>query len=317
LKLRWLTTGLPLILSLGIMALMINGQLQDSVFRLRLNEATLVVVVGILLSAMLAVNFIAQERLLRIHQQSMEKARAETAEEHRRFLNRLDHEMKNPLMAIRAGLANLRSTTDEAAQQPIMDGIDTQAMRLSHLVVDLRKVAEIGTRPLECSPISASDLLREAVATVQDDPLAQERVLVLNLPHNDVLINGDRDLLVLALHNLLNNALKFTCPENQISVCGFSDGSLVTFEVADDGPGIPEAERSQVWKELYRGQAAQGVPGNGIGLSLVQAITERHGGQATLQSAPGKGTVVTIRLPIHHEDDLKPVHSPVRPPFTE
>jgi two-component system OmpR family sensor kinase len=302
-KLRWLTVGLPLALSLGIIALMINGQLQDPVFRLRLSEATLVVVVGILLSVLLAVNFLAQERLIRIHRESMARAREETAEEHRRFLNRLDHEMKNPLMAIRAGLANLRSTTDEPASQQITASIDAQAVRLSHLVTDLRKVADIGARPLERDPIQATELVREAFSTVQDAPLTQQRRLTLNLPPDNDLIAGDRDLLVLALHNLIDNALKFTRPGDQIEVRAFKAGDTFMFEVADTGPGIPQPEINQVWKELYRGQAAHGVPGNGIGLALVRAIIERHGGQVDLRSTPGQGTTVGIRLPIYRQNN--------------
>jgi two-component system, OmpR family, sensor kinase len=302
-KLRWLTVGVPLALSLGIIALMINGQLTDPVFRLRLSEATLVVVVGILLSALLAVNFAAQERLIRIHRESMARAREETAEEHRRFLNRLDHELKNPLMAIRAGLANLSSTTDELASQQITTSIDAQAVRLSHLVADLRKVADIGTRPLERDPIQATELVREAFSTVQDDPLTRQRRLTLNLRPDNDLIAGDRDLLVLALHNLIDNALKFTRPDDQIEVRAFKAGDTFVFEVADSGLGIPDTEISQVWKELYRGPAAHGVPGNGIGLALVQAIVERHGGQVDLRSTPGQGTTVGIRLPIYRQNN--------------
>ncbi len=298
-KLRWLTVGIPLVLSLGIMVLMINGQLQDSVLRLRLSEASLVIIVGLLLSALLAVNFASQERLKRIHENSMARAREETAEEHRRFLNRLDHEMKNPVMAIRAGLANLDGLSDEGTRASAMATIEAQVLRLSHLVGDLRKVADIGTRPLEQLPILAADLVAEAFATAQDDALAPQRQLVLNLPPEDILIQGDRDLLILALHNVINNAIKFTCPGDQIAVHGFRDGDVFAVEVSDSGPGIPAPEVAQVWKELYRGQAAHGIPGNGIGLALVRAIVERHGGQANLQSTSGQGTTVSLRLPIY------------------
>ncbi len=302
-RLRWLTIVLPLALSLGIIVLMINGQLSDPVFRLRLSEDTLVVVVGIMLSALLAVNFSAQEELNRIHRESMVQAREETAEEHRRFLNRLDHEMKNPLMAIRAGLANLRDTTDKQVHEQITASIDSQVMRLSHLVGDLRKVAEIGARPLERCPIRATELAQEAFSTVQDDPLTPQRRLTLHLSPNDDLIDGDRDLLVVALHNLINNALKFTRPGDAIEVRAFREGGVFVFEVADNGPGIPESDVDQVWKELYRGQAARGVPGNGIGLALVQAIVERHGGQVSLQSTPGAGTTVRFQLPIYRPNN--------------
>jgi two-component system OmpR family sensor kinase len=110
-------------------------------------------------------------------------------------------------------------------------------------------------------------------------------------------VPGDRDLLFLLFHNLLDNALKFTQPGNTIELRAFEDGSKVVVEVADTGPGIPEKEVPLVWEELYRGENARGVPGSGIGLALVRAIAERHYGQVSLRSRVGQGTVFTLHLP--------------------
>jgi two-component system OmpR family sensor kinase len=109
---------------------------------------------------------------------------------------------------------------------------------------------------------------------------------------------GDWDLLFLASYNLLDNALKFTRPGDTVEVRAFEDGAFVAIEVADTGPGIPEDDVSRVWEELYRGQGARGIPGSGLGLALVRAIVERHGGQVKLRSRLGQGTVVTMRLPV-------------------
>jgi two-component system OmpR family sensor kinase len=109
---------------------------------------------------------------------------------------------------------------------------------------------------------------------------------------------GDWDLLFLATYNLLDNALKFTRPGDTVEVRAFEGGAFVVIEVADTGPGILEEEVSRVWEELYRGQGARGVPGSGLGLALVRAIVERHGGRVTLRSREGQGTVVTMRLPV-------------------
>ena len=145
-----------------------------------------------------------------------------------------------------------------------------------------------------------ADLLQEVVEGIQDRPEAPQRELALTVPRApwplpDV--QGDPDLLFLALHNLLTNALKFTQPGDRIEVRALEDGAAVVVEVADTGPGIPEAEAPLVWEELYRGQGARGVPGSGLGLALVRAIAERHGGQVALRSREGQGTVFTLRLP--------------------
>jgi two-component system OmpR family sensor kinase len=111
-------------------------------------------------------------------------------------------------------------------------------------------------------------------------------------------VEGDQDLLFLAAHNLVDNALKFTQPGDTIEIRAFEDGEQVVIEVADTGPGIPEEEIPHIWDELFRGQGGHGIPGSGLGLALVRAIAERHGGQVTLRSRRGQGTVFTLRLPV-------------------
>jgi two-component system OmpR family sensor kinase len=109
---------------------------------------------------------------------------------------------------------------------------------------------------------------------------------------------GDRDLLFLSIVNLLDNALKFTRPGDTIEVRAFEDRRSVVIEVADTGPGIPDDELPRVGEELYRGRAAHGVQGSGLGLALARAIVQRHGGAVIIRSRAGQGTVVTVRLPV-------------------
>jgi two-component system OmpR family sensor kinase len=228
-------------------------------------------------------------------------ARREAVEERRRFLQRLDHELKNPLTAIRVGVANLAGDPPRAARQEALTTVEAEVLRLSRLTSDLRKLADLETRPLEQAPVDAAELLEEVVAVAQDQPAAAGRQLTLVLPRAPwpvptILI--DRDLLFLALYNLLDNALKFTHPGDTVEVRAFDDGNTVVIEVADTGPGIPEDEIPRVWEELYRGREARGVPGSGLGLALVRAVIERHGGQVTMRSRVGQGTVVRVTLPI-------------------
>ena len=86
----------------------------------------------------------------------------------------------------------------------------------------------------------------------------------------------------------------------------FEDGARVAIEVADTGPGIPEAEQPHVWEELYRGQATRAVPGSGLGLALVRTIVQRHDGRIDLRSRVGQGTVVTLRLPTRLDHSARP-----------
>lgn len=100
------------------------------------------------------------------------------------------------------------------------------------------------------------------------------------------------------MHNLLDNALKFSRPGDHAELRASEDGASVVIDVADTGPGIPAEDLPHIWEELYRGQGARAVPDSGLGMALTQAIVQRHGGQVTVRSRAGQGTVFTLRLPI-------------------
>jgi signal transduction histidine kinase len=297
-RLIWLTVILPVGISLLILVLMTTGLLSDPVIDVEIDESVVVIVIGILLSCMIILNILAQNWRTAIYEQNMIYARAETAAEHRRFLNRLDHELKNPLMAIRAGLVNLAGTTDPETRATIFTSVDSQIQRLSHLITDLRKVADIGVQPLEAGPVNVNELLDEIMLIAREDPNASQRSLSLVLPPSPLPpILGDNDLMLLALHNLVGNALKFTRPGDQIQISGTGVGESVIIEICDTGPGLSTTDQEHIWEELYRGSNAQGVSGSGIGLALVRAIVEHHQGEVSFQSASGQGTVVTLRFP--------------------
>lgn len=271
------------------------------IIRWRADLGTWLALLGGLLTLLsltgIAVWTAAERRLAR----ALSEARQTQAEAHRRFLRRLDHELKNPLTAIHIGLANLTATAPEERRAQTLDSVKTQINRLSKLTTDLRKLAELETNPLERAPVNITEVLREALALVSERPEATTRRLTLTLPQAPwplPTVAGDRDLLALALHNLLDNALKFTHPGDTIEVRAMEDGQVLTVEIADTGPGIPEDELPHVFEELYRGQGSRGTPGSGLGLALVRAIVERHRGTVTARSREGEGTVFTLRLPL-------------------
>lgn len=299
---QWLWTLLPLGAALLVMAGIRYGGYNP---RLRVTLAATVadwvLATGLILTLLtLALGAIGLWRdrrgAARLHQQQHA-----TLAERRRFLQRLDHELKNPLTAMRAALANLAATANEPSARSAVDAIDSQTQRLSRLTTDLRKLAELETRPLERNPIDLALLLREAVELAGEQAGADARPITLNLPQAPwplPAITGDWDLLFLAIFNLLDNACKFTTAADAIEVRAREEGAAVMIEVADTGPGIPPEESAHVWEELYRGKQAPRTPGSGLGLALVKAIVERHGGQATLTSRVGQGTVFTLRLPL-------------------
>jgi two-component system OmpR family sensor kinase len=113
---------------------------------------------------------------------------------------------------------------------------------------------------------------------------------------------GDRDLLVLAMYNLVENALKFTSVNEPVEVRALEDGKAIVVEVADSGAGIQSEDLPKIFEELYRGTNARGTEGSGLGLALVNRIVTLHGGQIFVRSRQEnpRGTVFTVRLPEGH-----------------
>ncbi|MBI5305390.1 MAG: HAMP domain-containing histidine kinase [Chloroflexi bacterium] len=274
-----------------------SGWFANPVVYVRADLGTLVLAAGLGASVIIALVILGRRALTRRTTRAVHAVEASQAEAHRRFMRRLDHEIKNPLTAIRAGLANLNGREDHPALQTIHGQVD----RLARLSGDLRKLADIETHPLEQEPVNLADLLSELIALEQDDASRTNRVLTLNLfqtPWPLSHIAGDRDLLLIAFHNLVENAIKFSRPQDKIEVRAFEDGAFVAIEVADTGPGISEDELPHLEEELYRGATAKGVAGSGLGLAIVRAIVHRHSGTLNIRSRLGQGTVVTVRLPV-------------------
>jgi len=294
-KIRWLLPLIPGILGLGLSLYLSRVASQNPVVYMRADSATLILIAGWLLTG--AAYFVLA--VLHEFKQQRKTILTQSADDRKRFLRRLDHELKNPLTAIRAGLVNVVEAPDKAARLDATNSVEAQALRLSRLSADLRKLAELETREIERFPVNITTVLEEAFSIAQDQA-STERRLSLSIPQAPwplPEISGDQDLLFLAIHNLLDNAIKFSRPGDRVEVRAIEDGAYIVIEVADTGPGIPDDELPYVWDELYRGKGARGIPGSGLGLALVRAIAERHQGQVTLRSRKGQGTVVTLHLP--------------------
>lgn len=216
---------------------------------------------------------------------------------HRRFLARLDHELKNPVTAIRAAL--------EAApkQSPALRVAAGQADRLAQLIGELRSLSALETAEIERMPVDLAAVVRDEVEGFSADLSVRGSVRHLDVqlpsaPWPLPIVLGDADLLAVAVRNLLVNAAKYSDAYARIEVRGSEDLGFVVIEVADTGWGIPQSDLPQVWEELWRSSTARKVEGSGLGLSLVRVVAERHGGTVAIRSREGSGTSVRFRLPI-------------------
>lgn len=234
----------------------------------------------------------------------IEAAKLEAEQGRRRFLRRLDHEIKNPLTGLRAALVNMQEVHTGVDRQRAVDNAGNAVERLTRLLTDLRKLSDLGERPIELWQVDVPDLLQDVVDAAHVLPAYTGRevnLLIPKVPSPFPMITGDRDLLVLAVYNLVENALKFTCETDSVEIRVNEDGRAILIEVADSGVGIPAEDVSKIFEELYRGSNARSTEGSGLGLALVYRIIALHGGQINVRSSQEepRGTVFTIRLPVN------------------
>ncbi len=306
LKRPWLAlviVGLPLLVGGMIPVLALALSLPIPVLVFRVDAATVLFAAGTFLTVLGAATYLGawlRERRARAETQEMT---LEAERSRLRFLRRLDHEIKNPLTALQAALANLREGRTPQERDRAASNASHAVERLSRLLTDLRKLSDLAERPAERLRVDMPRLLQEMIEAAQLQPAYGARQInftVARVPRRLPEVTGDRDLLGLAIYNLIENALKFTSPEDAVEVRALEDGRAIIVEVADTGPGIAPEDLHSIFEELYRGSNARGVEGSGLGLALARRIVELHGGEIAVRSRRDepRGTVFTLRLPI-------------------
>jgi two-component system OmpR family sensor kinase len=316
--LPWLLALAPAAVAVAVWIASRTGALTDERIEIRLSalRGDWLLAGGLVLSALACgALLLAARRDARWRRRLAEQVAASARERHL-LLSRLDHELKNPLTAMRAALANVTAGAPGPERATGLSSIETQVLRLSRLTADLRKIADVESSPVDRRLLEVAPLLEEAVEVAGEQPAAADRVLTLDLPRAPwplPQVSGDGDLLTLAFVNLVDNAIKFTGPGGRIEVRAREAAGRVVVEVADTGPGIGSDELPHIWEELYRGPRGRAVPGSGLGLALVRAVVERHGGSVGVESRMGQGTVVRLELPGEPRDGARPA-AVVAPP---
>jgi signal transduction histidine kinase len=144
-------------------------------------------------------------------------------------------------------------------------------------------------------PVPLPALVADACDLYAD--LAEEKQIAIEVRVPPLTVDVDEARVRQVLANLIDNAVKYTPGGGRVWIEARADGPSVVVEVGDTGIGIGEAELPRVWERLYRGDASRSARGLGLGLSLVKAIVEAHGGCVAVRSRPGQGSVFTVTLP--------------------
>ncbi|WP_284251131.1 sensor histidine kinase [Litorihabitans aurantiacus] len=220
----------------------------------------------------------------------------------RDFVANVSHELKTPVGAI----ALLAETLTEAADDPdavrtFAERMGRESRRLSGLVqdiIDLSRLQDADVN-LESRAVPADEIVREAISRASVEARARD-IAIHAGSGRDLALQGDPGLLVTALRNLLDNALRYSEPGTRIAVgVRQGDDDLVEIAVVDQGIGIDPENLPRVFERFYRVDPARSrlTGGTGLGLSIVKHVAADHGGEVTVWSTPGRGSTFTLRIP--------------------
>jgi PAS domain S-box-containing protein len=212
----------------------------------------------------------------------------------------VSHELRTPLTSI-IGYLELLGTGEPLSEEDarFVDIVRRNAARLQRMVEELLFVSRVdaGGLELDFDEVDVVELARAALGSA--DPAAAAKRITLEYDGPDALrTRADANRLVQIFDNLISNAVKFTPERGSVHVSvGLDDGTIVA-SVSDSGCGIPHSEQSRLFERFFRSSSTRDVPGTGLGLTIVRAIVESHGGSIACESTPGEGTTFTFTLPL-------------------
>lgn len=215
-------------------------------------------------------------------------------------LDNVSHDLRTPLTHLRgsAEMALSGPPDLERYREALADCVEEsdRVLVMLNALMDISE-AESGTMLLRREAVALDDVVGRAVEFYRDVAEAKGVALHGLVNADAVTVFADRTRLEQVAANLVDNAIKYTSPGGRVDVEVFQHGESAGFRVADTGPGIPADELPRIWDRLFRGDASRSARGLGLGLSLVRAIVEAHGGTVSVSSEPGHGSTFEVRLP--------------------
>jgi two-component system sensor histidine kinase SenX3 len=236
-----------------------------------------------------------------------DESEAERVHEVRRdFVANISHELKTPIGALSLlSEAVLSAKNDPESVSKFATRMQHEAKRLTDLVQEIINLSRLqDSDPLQvASELNINDLVREAVD--QCETTSEARNIWVTITEGpDAIVLGNREQLIMAIHNLIENAINYSPENTKVSVTTNIEEDIVEISVADQGIGIPEDELDRIFERFYRVDPARSreTGGTGLGLSIVKHVSTKHGGEVKVWSSPNVGSTFALRLPIYHQD---------------
>ena len=223
------------------------------------------------------------------------------------LLDAIAHEFKTPLTSIRAATTALLSgpLATLPAQHELVTIIDEESDRLARLVTEAIHTARIEAGEIQLNKELHSVASLVSTALQQMKPMVEERKVTTTTGDNLPLVFVDGELIELVLRQLIDNAVKYSSAGTPLAIHTRADEENVMIGVADEGPRIPEPERSRIFERFHRGAGVRHhVPGSGMGLSIAREILQAHGGKIWVESRHGGGSQFWIALPVTSQEKM-------------
>jgi signal transduction histidine kinase len=208
------------------------------------------------------------------------------------------HDLKTPLNRLTITVFDAVATAEGTGVEPLLVQVEQEIEQINATFDALLRIAQIesGSRKAKFALVSLGSILTQLSELYADVAEERGQSLVVDISSGLGPVQGDKELLVQMFANLIENAIRHAGPGASLEINARKHGERVIVEVADDGPGIPEAEREAVFQRLYRVERSRTTPGTGLGLSLVKAVADLHGAIVTLaDNSPGLRVLVEIR----------------------